>query len=70
MPFTEPAVPLLLANEPVSFSPVVRLFNFQLCIGERDILASGVPKLNKVDTCEADNSELNIAKLLILPSKP
>ena len=42
-------VPLLLAD-PESCIPVVRLSNFHQLIGEKDILVSGVPKLNKVET--------------------
>ena len=53
-------VPLLPLPE-LSCIPVVVLSSFHQALGEKDILVSGVPKLNKVETCKDVKAELNIA---------
>ena len=63
--------PLLVPVYPLPEESVIAFWSssFHQAWGEKDILVSGVPKLNRVETCEADKAELYIAKLDISPSK-
>ena len=63
--------PLLVPVFPLPEESVIAFWSssFHQAWGEKDILVSGVPKLNKVETCEGVKAELYIAAFDIWPLK-